>query len=568
MGKLQYILILLIAGLPCLAQEQLTRRQQADRLFERYEYFNSLKVYLSIPEKNKDPYVKERIAECYLRMNNYREAEKWYAQLFIHGNGPLRALYNYAEVLQINRKFEEAKTQYRKYYTQTRNNSGLNQKIASCDSAAVWLAQKSDILIKNEELLNSEFSDWGLVNYGSELVFVSDRKKAIDTDVYSWNGNGWTNLFTAKDSVNQFPVRFNTDYHLGPAIFSATLDTAYITVTNQASKRNIAVDQTSLQRLFTRRLELMIATQKDGQWSISKPFRYNDPDRYSVGHAALSPDGRILYFTSDMPGGQGKTDIWYCEKQSDGTWGQPVNAGKMINTAEEEVFPTMDSQGNLYFSSRGLPGMGGYDIFKAEGSRSEWSKPLNLKYPINSTADDFWLNVSGDRKGHFSSNREGGAGSDDIYSFTPKESPDVNKPAQQISEHTPALTIGPLLPGRTFVLRNIYYDLDKSDIRPDAAAELDRLAEILIGNPGLKIELSSHTDSRASDKYNLLLSQRRADAAVNYLVSRGIAKERLVARGYGEEKLLNRCTNGENCSEGEHQLNRRTEFTVLENTSR
>ena len=118
-----------------------------------------------------------------------------------------------------------------------------------------------------------------------------------------------------------------------------------------------------------------------------------------------------------MPGGAGKTDIWYCEKRRDGGWDPPVNCGKTINTAEEDEFPTIGGDGALYYASKGLPGMGGYDIYKAEGAKAQWTAPENLKYPVNSTSDDFYLVTRDGLTGYLSSNREGGKGSDDIYSF-------------------------------------------------------------------------------------------------------------------------------------------------------
>ena len=120
-------------------------------------------------------------------------------------------------------------------------------------------------------------------------------------------------------------------------------------------------------------------------------FPYNNIQQYSIGDAALSKDGKVIYFTSDMPGGIGKTDIWYCEKQPDGKWGKPFNCGNTINTKQEEAFPNIGGNGDLYYSSRGLPGMGGYDIYKAKGKKSTWSTPKNIRYPINSTSDDFYL---------------------------------------------------------------------------------------------------------------------------------------------------------------------------------
>jgi hypothetical protein len=146
---------------------------------------------------------------------------------------------------------------------------------------------------------------------------------------------------------------------------------------------------------------------------------HNNPRKYSVGHACLHPNDSLLYYVSDMPGGFGGTDIYYSELEAGGEWSAPVNAGPMINTAGNEMFPTMDSTAVLYFSSDGKIGLGGLDIFRAEGAKSQWSAVENMRYPVNSSGDDFYFVLSDDKKsGLFASNRPGGAGADDIYSLT------------------------------------------------------------------------------------------------------------------------------------------------------
>jgi len=281
-----------------------------------------------------------------------------------------------------------------------------------------------------------------------------------------------------------------------------------------------------------------------------------------VSSAALSRDGHLIYFASDMPGGEGMTDIWYCEKQPNGRWGKPINCGKSINTPHEDDFPYIDSLGTLYYASKGLPGMGGYDIYSAKGEKAEWSDPQDLKYPINSTSDDFYFVTRNGLNGFFSSNREGGAGSDDIYAFT--HPPFVIPPApvaKDTANVNTAATPADITQG--FVFEPIYYDLDKSNIRPDAAAELDKLVSFLNQYPNLRIQVSSYTDSRASGDYNQALSQRRATAVVDYLTAKGIDPDRLTATWFGESNLVNNCLPGVQCTEAQHQLNRRTEFKVI-----
>ena len=201
--------------------------------------------------------------------------------------------------------------------------------------------------------------------------------------------------------------------------------------------------------------------------------------------------------------------------------------------------------------------MGGYDIYAAKGEKADWSEPQDLKYPINSTSDDFYLVTRDGLNGYFSSNREGGAGSDDIYSFS--HPPVV--PSKHGSDSATTAASAP--PGQGFTFEPIYYDLDKSNIRTDAAIVLDQLVAFMNQYPQLKMEVFSFTDSRASGDYNEALSQRRATAAIDYLIAKGISPNRLTGKWFGETNLVNNCAPGIPCTEAQHQLNRRTEFTVV-----
>jgi outer membrane protein OmpA-like peptidoglycan-associated protein/tetratricopeptide (TPR) repeat protein len=575
MKKLILSIFLMLSLTRIFAQEQPSKKQMADACFERYEYFKALNLYLDLAGKNNpDIKVLERVADCYRLMNSYENAEEWYARIADDDRAGLISTWYYAEILLRNQKFDKAREAYKVYYDKAGKANEYAARLATCDSAAAWMGEMPRYNVQNAEKFNTNSSDWGLAYNGtSGFVFTSDRNGGrMDTRT----GEGYYRLYqSVNGNVSELPLitkgnpLFNTDYHTGPMALNATADTAYITITTRAPKRKITNDKihSVKQRLYTRRLQLVITTKNKGQWGNFKGFAYNNVNEYSVGHAALSGNGRVLYFTSDMPGSIGETDIWYCQKQSDGSWAKPVNCGPVINTAYEEAFPTIGSNDTLYFSSKGLAGMGGFDIFKTTGTKSNWSTPVNMRYPINSTSDDFCLITRDGVSGYLSSDRQVGKGSDDIYSFTHSE-PEVpvhiplgdggnndRLPAKQFKP--------PFIVGKKYVFNNIYYDLDKSDIRQDAAIELDKLYIILRDNPSLKIELSSHTDSRASDEYNMALSQRRAASAVAYLVKKGIATGRMVAKGYGETQLINKCANGVQCTEAEHQLNRRTEVKVL-----
>src|SRR5690606_31970771 len=184
----------------------------------------------------------------------------------------------------------------------------------------------------------------------------------------------------------------------------------YVTRTYPGKAGNVTREER--RKYLTNKLELYIYTLGDGGGWKATPFAHNNVGEYSVGHAAPGADGNTLYFVSDMPGGQGGTDIWYSERQPDGSWGTPVNAGATINSPGNELFPNVGPEGELYYSSDGFAGMGGLDVFGASGSKQRWTPPRNLRFPVNSPGDDFAYLVTYEGEegiaGYLSSNRKGG----------------------------------------------------------------------------------------------------------------------------------------------------------------
>lgn len=625
-----------------LAQEQPGNRKKANEYFIGYEYGKAVLLYQKLVDK-KNPHLEdmERLAYSSYQVNDYELATNWYARVVEDPKSSPDNLLMYAHSLKQTMQYHEAKEVFERYIALTGKKDEVALDLAGCDEAIKWLASPSPYDIKNEVNINTPLSEFGAfptedtVYYAGETSSTSKR--------YSWTGNSFLRIFsTAKEADNlgapSLSTLFNegNKYHIGPISGNKTGDTFFVTQTYVGKKGGLG--KVGKKKYRTNRLELNIYTKgPDGKWS-SMPFAHNNVKEYSVGHATLSTDEQLLYFISDMPGSIGGTDIWYCEKNGDGSWGTPQNAGKEINSKKNELFPNLAPDGTLYYSSNGFAGMGGLDVYKSKGTRSEWTSPENLRYPANSSGDDFSFVISkvdeGRIKGYFSSNRTAGMGSDDIYSFTypgqkmtlvlegatfeGKENEkgleevavslkgaDQKLLAKKLSGHSGrftfniepdreyillgqktkhysdslifntrelakmdtirvALHLEPLFKvGKKFILEDIHYDFDKDDIRMDAASILNELVRIMRDNPTLKIELSSHTDSRGSDGYNLTLSNKRAASTVNYIVSRGISRERMEGKGYGETQLLNNCSNGIPCSQQEHQQNRRTEVRVL-----
>ncbi len=613
-----------------------------------YDYVKAISIYTNYFKKNTPSKEDIRnISYCYMMTNDTKSAKDWVSKLVKNDNPEPKELLLYANLLKNESEHEQAIIEYTRYKTLVPNDPKADVMIRSCKNAISWIENPTPFEVTNMDKLNTENADFGLVPHKNGYVFTSDRKsKSLGKDdTYGWTGNPYLKLYETKSAESGSSIDAMTDlndkFHNGPGQFDPNSQEFFFTRTKmvRVSKKTLNNDPTSwIEKVasseYENRLEIHIAKNKDGKWTSILPFQYNNPEEYSVGHPTISADGNTLYFVSDMPNGFGKTDIYSCQRNADGSWKKPENLGNTINSSGKEMFPFIDKDGTLYFSSDGHEGMGGLDIFKSTHVKNSWSNVENLKYPINSSKDDFsvYFTQSG-KSGYLSSNRYGGKGNDDIYSFN------LNPPSElilvvipkQIDENNNIVPLtgmtvrienitdnkkidepkfvngvytitgkcktnyyiagskeGYLTSSKTIetecktrndtlfveiildklkidqpiVLKNIYYDFDKSFIRNDATADLNKVVQIMKDNPDILVELGSHTDARGSDEYNIKLSQRRADAAVKYIISKGINKTRITAKGYGETQHLNECSNDVECSEEAHQLNRRTEFKV------
>ena len=494
--------------------------------------------------------------------------------------------------------------------------------------------------IKNIDI-NTEYADFGTAFFGTDAVVFSapKNKRSLIKNIWKPNSQAYLDLYMGTignegEIVNKQKVKgtINSRFHEAVVAFTKDVKTVYFTGNNFYN--NIVKNDST----GTLKLQLFKASiDVNGGWSNIEKLPFNS-DHYSTGHPALSVDNKKLYFVSDRPGSIGKTDIYVVNINADGTYSEPQNLGDKVNTEGKEEFPFIGDDHILYFSSNGHSGMGGLDIFASKIFTNTISQPLNLGAPINSESDDFAFIISTkENKGYFSSNRDGGKGDDDIYSFITtsplkiectklirgvvknKETQETlegvtlslldenNSKIQQINTSAngtftfnvacdkPYKIIGIKtyfekgeedvkatndidkstidlivnLTPKEFVERKIvdikpiFFDLNKWNIRSDAAKELDKVIKLMKDNPEIIVESRSHTDSRGKDAYNLSLSDKRAKSTVEYIISKGIEANRISGKGYGETKLLNKCSNGIKCSKAEHQENRRTEFFIV-----
>jgi outer membrane protein OmpA-like peptidoglycan-associated protein len=572
------------------------------------------------------------VAESYRRANNFKQAFEWYEKLVNTKYPNPKILYSYGLLLKNFERYEEASRAFYDYLFEMPGDSNAIREIQSCGVVQQWKAKPQKFDIKDVSVLNTPVSDYAPYYAGGKLFWASSRPEATGNEIFEWTGQKCSDFFEATLSngfwskVQNVKGEVNTNFNEGAACIDSTLSTMYFTQCNGIDGKGM-------------NCKIYVSYFQNNAWGEPKMLPFCS-DSFSVGHPAISADGKQLFFASDMQGGFGEKDIYAVSYDMvRDKWGTPQNLGPNVNTAEDDMFPFVDETGKLYYASKGFTGMGGLDLYVTFDSAGVYVKPRNLQYPINSGGDDFGITILPSSQvkengaiGYYSSNREGGKGDDDIYSISIKPYIFVlrgkvfdresmaplaqavvavkdayGKPVFSIKtgpsgEYTGELPLNAMhnlaafkekyftsssviistqnikqdsvleinlilepIPAEDvdFTLKGIFYDLDKWDLRDESRKVLDSLTTILNKNPTLVIELASHTDSRAPQDYNLELSKKRAKSCVDYLITKGIAKERLIPMGYGETKLVNDCADGVECSDEEHQQNRRTTFRVL-----
>jgi peptidoglycan-associated lipoprotein len=585
------------------------------------------------------------LAESYRLSNRIKESEPFYARAKGKGVNPDSVKLYYAKSLQANAKYAKARTVLDELESTTDNDKikdRARREIDGIDYLDKLSQKKSYYKIKNLEAINTPFTEYAPVYSNNELYFTSSRSNAR---IYEATGTPFTDIYKAE--TNGANVNVSTIVPLPSFINESNINEGCITFTPDGKTMIFAKGNTG-KRKGAIDVDLYLSRYRNGQWAEPTPININLPD-YWESTPALSPDGRTLYFSSNRKGGYGGLDIYSAQMDGRGRFGKPKNLGPEINTAGEELYPYVSESGKMYFSSDSHPGYGMLDIFEVKRANGK-TVVENIGKPVNSTADDFGIYLFKADRGFFTSNREGGMGDDDIYTFINEdpelrvvnyylqgitymmrkdstleilpntkvslldqeggvmqdfvtgndgkflfrvyENEDYNLLGETdgfITKRQPYTTIGKSVPlaslkelvtnitldtilvldrkerNKIFVLENIYFGYDSADIRRDAAKELDKLVTLLNDNSDLKIEMGSHTDSVASEAYNIQLSQRRAESTVNYLIKKGIDPVRLVAKGYGESKPIARNTNPDGTDNPVgRQRNRRTEFKILE----
>lgn len=626
---------------------QTRKEKKGDHNFDTFAYVDAIKVYENMIEKGDvNSSILSKLGDSYYFNGKFEDAFKWYDELF-HGSYPDKDLagldkeyyYRYGQTLKAMNYIQRA--------------DEVLQEFADLQASD----SRAQLFITNEELIhqtlpasrftlanlsiNSAYFDYGSTLLDNQLIFTSSRENTqMKNKVHSWTNQNYTKLYASSigtDGSFGEPVLFakeiaSKELNMGTAIFSKDGRTMYFTSNNGSTRGGKRAqyneEESSLLKIYK------ASQQTDGSWGAVEELPFNLDD-YNTAHPALTPDEKWMYFVSDRQGSLGQSDLFRVSIYETGRFGQVEHLGDQVNTAGRETFPFISADYTLYFSSDGLPGFGGLDLYKSKiNADGKMGAPVNLGPDINSAFDDFGIYLdAASKKGFMSSNRPGGHGADDIYLFVEKTCRQIvdgvvsdidsksgvlgvellffdgqNKVVDKISTDeqgyysTEKLGCGQAYKvqvnkegyfTKEFVvdtnreiqqrvnieielinkgddlfkklkLAPIHFDFDSARIRPDAQVELQKVVDVLLKHPTIQLDVRSHTDSRGNDAYNMKLSERRAQATIQWMIGQGIDASRLTGKGYGESQLVNGCSNGVKCSEAEHQENRRSEFIVMD----
>lgn len=571
----------------------------ADEQMARGEYYDASKTYRKIynklTKKADRPLRGEvafKMANAHRMLSQSARAAAAYQNAIRYGYPDTLAQLYLAQMLHADGKYSQAIRAYQEYLMQNPRSSTAINGLKGALIADSLRANPNRYIVKSAKLFNSRRSDFSPMFNDEILYFTTTNEKVVGEKRSEITGMKKSDIWMARKNERGEWLRpeavegeLNSDMDEGIASFSPDGSTMYLTVARRMPDRNTGV-------------EIYTSSRSDASWSKPVKLEITADTISSFGHPSVSPDGKYLYFSSDMPGFGGK-DLWRIDLQERA--GSLENLGEQINTPGDDVFPYVVSDSILIFSSNGHPGMGGLDLFRATLQPDGNWIVSNMGAPLNSNADDFGMTYNPHKAntGYFSSNRGDGRGYDHLFSFElpdlkinlsgwvmdVDEEPVPNAVIRIVGndgtiQKTAARPDGsfsfPLQRGVSYVMmagakgylnarqqftadtaavdaeyevdfmlaslskpnivENIFYDFDKATLRPESTQALDELVQLLKDNPHITIEMASHTDRIGTEGYNIDLSQRRAKSVIDYLIAAGIAPDRLQYQGYGKSR--------------------------------
>ena len=598
--------------------------QSADKLFKKVEFIAASEAYLKLVDAKKATvYVYEQLAECYYNIYNTAEAAKWYAKT-LEEKKDAELYYRYAQMLKANGNYEESNKQMQKFAALQPNDLRAKAFNENPNYIPRLLDQTKSFDLKALDM-NSDKSDFGAVLHDNTVYFTSARNaskkmygwtKEPFLDIYKADYNEDGTI------TNSAPVKeLNSKFHDGSITISKDGNTMYFT---SDSFRENSFEKDKANKLKLGRNNIFKATFENGKWSAITSLPFNSSD-YSTGNPSLTKDGKTLYFSSNMPGSIGGVDIWKVSISENGSFGTPENLGKSINTEGNESFPFITNENVLYFSSNAKQGLGGLDVYKIDlkaGTEAKnVGKPVNsdkddFSFSFNENKnfgfvasnrngnDDIFglIPVCGyevntivtnvktgailaeakvsilDDKNNVITTEQSNEKGEVSYTVECEKNYTIQASKDGFESNSFAVTksnnkggstkvdaalkpIEEIITETEVVLNPIFFEFNKSNITKEGAFELDKLVQVMKNNDKLVIFAKSHTDNRGSEKYNMILSDNRAKATVQYIISKGIDATRISGKGYGESEPKVVCE--KDCTDEQHAQNRRSEFLIV-----
>jgi outer membrane protein OmpA-like peptidoglycan-associated protein/Tol biopolymer transport system component len=618
--KKLYILLILFVGVAMSAQAQSDKTAKADKLYEQLRYVDAAEAYEKLIKNGvRTQHVYTQLGDSYFYNSDFKNAEKNYARA-IKNDPQVETLYRYAQSLKASQKYDLSNTIMNQFASLKPGDDRAKEYKSNPNYINDILGMKVGFTTKSHKF-NTEASDFSALQVGSKLYFSSARNE--NRGKYGWNKEPYLDIYEAiiddagvvgkPELVNG---EVNTKYHEGT--LDITPDGKYMFFTRvdyYKGDYEKAVDGES-------KLNIYRALNAGGEWRDVATTSLESKE-YGVGHPSITKDGKSIYFASEAPDGQGGTDIYKADLK-DGVISNPVNLGPSVNTAGDDSFPYIADDNTLYFSSNGHLGLGGLDVFKyTDGQVTNMGSPVNSslddfgfsyseatgKGYVSSNRDggqggddvygierieicEVAVSVTAvDAKTGMpipgaivslqdgSNNTMPGQTTDangtavfttdcnlELTARGAKDKYESGEATLSVAEEETAMVEVLMVPEPEIVedkiiLNKIYFDLDNSDIRPDAALELDRLVGLMKKYPTLEILAETYADIRGSDDYNLALTERRSDSIIKYVASQGVDASRLTAAGRGEANPVVDCAS-KKCTSAEYELSRRSEFTI------
>jgi peptidoglycan-associated lipoprotein len=606
----------------CSAQKHF---EKGDDHYNYSRYAQAIESYNKGLKKERDLKIVEKMANAYYYMGRYSDAKVLYEECMSKKTAADKMNFYYARILMANGETDEATKYLKKYMARHPNDVVAEMLYASCKSITNRYRDTS-LYELTKIPMDDFTAAFSAVDYQNGIVFSAEKEVFRESKESPWTGNSYLDLyFMDKDEDGNWlkPTVLKGDingkFHEGPATFNSTGDVVYFTRSNYFKKKKVVNDEEE------NNLKIFMAKLDGDKWVDLEELPFNSDD-YSCGHPSLSTNDSTLYFVSDMPGGFGGTDIYVTKLENgtwskplnlgekintsgnemfpyihkDGTlyfssnahnsmggldvfltynyvgrWMTPENLNYPLNSTKDDFSFVMSDDNVTGFVSSSRTDKDEVYKFKknapkfvlfGRSRKKDSDVPVaGVRVEITRESDGKVIDLISNDEGKFTFELK----PEETYflyctkfgCFTRTDK--ISTKGKKYSENFYAdFQVEEIIIDKPIILENIYYDFDKWDIRPDAAKELDKLVRVLQDNPTIHIQMGSHTDARGTDAYNLVLSDKRAKAAVDYLIFKGIDPSRLTWKGYGETEPLNECINWVECDDEKHQQNRRTEFRV------